>query len=53
MHVLQLVVLGTPAEEGGAGKVDFIRNDAFRGINVSMMSHPWNAPVLNVLASTK
>ena len=36
----RLVVLGTPAEEGGAGKILLIRTGAFRDIDLAMMVHP-------------
>jgi len=36
-------VMGTPAEEGGGGKILMLEGGAFDGINASMMVHP--APV--------
>ena len=36
----QLVVLGTPAEEGGGGKHDMISAGVFSHCDVSMMCHP-------------
>lgn len=36
----RLVVLGTPAEEGGGGKVAMIEAGAFRGIDAALMVHP-------------
>jgi amidohydrolase len=35
-----LVVLGTPAEEGGGGKILMAREGAFDGIDAAMMVHP-------------
>ncbi|HXF82839.1 MAG TPA: M20 family metallopeptidase [bacterium] len=35
-----IVVLGTPAEEGGGGKVLMLERGAFRGIDAAMMFHP-------------
>ena len=35
-----LTVLGTPAEEGGGGKVKLIKNGAFEKIDIAMMVHP-------------
>jgi amidohydrolase len=35
-----LVVLGTPAEEGGGGKILMARAGAFEGIDAAMMVHP-------------
>lgn len=34
------VVLGTPAEEGGGGKVLMLEREAFAGLDVAMMFHP-------------
>ncbi len=36
----RIVVLGTPAEEQGIGKVDLIRHGFFRDIDFAMMVHP-------------
>lgn len=36
----QIVVLGTPAEEGGGGKVIMIERGALDGIDAAMMVHP-------------
>ncbi len=36
----RVTVLGTPAEEGGGGKIRLIRNGAFADIDASMMVHP-------------
>lgn len=35
-----LVILGTPAEEGGAGKQIMIEQGAFGGVDAAMMAHP-------------
>ena len=35
-----VVVLGTPAEEGGGGKIDMIEQGAFDGVDAAMMVHP-------------
>jgi amidohydrolase len=40
---LTVTVLGTPAEEGGGGKILMMERGAFDGLNVAMMVHP--APV--------
>lgn len=37
---IRVTVLGTPAEEGGGGKVDLIEAGAFEGAAASMMIHP-------------
>ncbi|KAL8586642.1 hypothetical protein ACOMHN_040150 [Nucella lapillus] len=36
----KLTVLGTPAEEGGGGKVDLINKGAFSNVDLAMMAHP-------------
>lgn len=36
----KIVVLGTPAEEGGGGKIDMIEAGAFKDIDICMMVHP-------------
>jgi amidohydrolase len=38
---LQVRVLGTPAEEGGGGKVLMLDRGAFEGVHAAMMIHPW------------
>jgi amidohydrolase len=35
-----IVVLGSPAEEGGGGKIDLIEHDAFAAVDAAMMLHP-------------
>src|SRR4051812_30009746 len=47
-------ILGTPAEEGGAGKVLMADEGAFDGVDAAMMIHPAGADLLamNVIAST-
>lgn len=37
---LRLSVFGTPAEEQGVGKIEFIRAGLFRGVDFAMMVHP-------------
>ncbi len=36
----RVVVIGTPAEEGGAGKVRLLEGGVFRDVDVAMMIHP-------------
>jgi amidohydrolase len=36
----QLRILGTPAEEGGGGKVSMIEQGAFDGVDAALMIHP-------------
>jgi amidohydrolase len=38
---MTLQVLGTPAEEGGGGKVLLLERGAFDGVHAAMMVHPW------------
>jgi amidohydrolase len=40
---LQITIIGTPAEEGGGGKVFLLDGGAFAGVHASMMVHP--API--------
>lgn len=40
---LTIEVYGTPAEEGGGGKIEMLERDAFAGLDLAMMAHP--APV--------
>src|SRR5581483_10230004 len=35
-------VVGTPAEEGGGGKVKLIEGGVFDGVDAAMMIHPWD-----------
>ncbi|KAG8201513.1 hypothetical protein JTE90_011189 [Oedothorax gibbosus] len=36
----KIVVLGTPAEEGGGGKINLIEKGAFKNIDAALMAHP-------------
>ena len=38
---MTVTVLGTPAEEGGGGKVILLERGAFAGAHAAMMVHPW------------
>jgi amidohydrolase len=38
---LTMRILGTPAEEGGGGKVFMLDRGAFEGVHAAMMVHPW------------
>eukprot|EP00118_Oscarella_pearsei_P016205 m.152983 g.152983 ORF g.152983 m.152983 type:complete len:399 (+) comp38610_c0_seq2:31-1227(+) len=48
----QLVVLGTPAEEGGGGKITMLEKGCFDGVSAALMVHPCpsDLPDANVLA---
>jgi amidohydrolase len=37
---LRVTVLGTPAEEGGGGKILLLQRGAFEGVHAAMMVHP-------------
>ncbi len=39
---LKVTVLGTPAEEGGGGKIFLLEGGAFAGAHAAMMVHPWH-----------
>ena len=39
----QLLILGTPAEEGGGGKVIMLREGVFAGVDAALIVHPGNA----------
>jgi amidohydrolase len=43
---LRVTVLGTPAEEGGAGKAILLEGGAFDGVHAAMMVHPFPHEVL-------
>ena len=38
---LTVLVVGTPAEEGGGGKILLLERGAFDGAHAAMMVHPW------------
>ncbi len=42
----QVVLLGTPAEEGGGGKIEMIKAGVFDGIAAAMMFHPFDRDLL-------
>jgi amidohydrolase len=39
---LRVLVIGTPAEEGGGGKILLLERGAFDGVHAAMMIHPWS-----------
>jgi amidohydrolase len=51
----RVLVLGTPAEEGGGGKLILLENSAFDGIDAAMMVHPaaWTMTTRTSLASSR
>jgi amidohydrolase len=44
----RLAVLGTPAEEGGGGKVFMAERGAFTGVDAALMVHPADADLLTM-----
>ncbi|HSN02210.1 MAG TPA: M20 family metallopeptidase [Acidimicrobiales bacterium] len=38
---LTVILLGTPSEEGGGGKIDLLRAGYFDDVHAAMMVHPW------------
>ena len=52
---LRVTVLGTPAEEGGGGKILLLRRGAFAGAHAAMMVHPWphEVPEMRMIAVTQ
>jgi len=41
-----VVLLGTPAEEGGGGKIEMIKAGIFDGVDAAMMFHPFDRDLL-------
>jgi amidohydrolase len=44
----RIVILGTPAEEGGGGKIELARRGAFAGLDAAMMVHPADADLVRM-----
>jgi amidohydrolase len=42
----EVILLGTPAEEGGGGKIKMIRAGVFDGLDAAMMFHPFDHDLL-------
>jgi amidohydrolase len=42
----EVVLLGTPAEEGGGGKIEMVKAGVFEGIDAAMMFHPFDRDLL-------
>ena len=49
---LKVTLLGTPAEEGGGGKIGFVDGGFFKDVHAAMMVHPYTKDVLepNIIA---
>ncbi len=43
----RVVVIGTPAEEGGGGKVILLERGVFKGVDAAMMVHPSSYTMVN------
>jgi amidohydrolase len=41
-------IMGTPAEEGGGGKIEMARNGAFADLDAAMMIHPADADLIRM-----
>jgi amidohydrolase len=44
----RLRIMGTPAEEGGGGKIEMARNGAFADLDAAMMVHPADADLIRM-----
>lgn len=44
----RVLLIGTPAEEGGGGKIQLIEAGAFAGVDAAMMFHPFDRNVLTL-----
>ena len=42
----EVLLLGTPAEEGGGGKIEMIKAGVFEGVDAAMMFHPFDRDLL-------
>ncbi len=40
---IELLIIGTPAEEGGGGKITMLDRGGFAGVSAAMMVHPWSS----------
>ncbi|KAH9371461.1 hypothetical protein HPB48_022053 [Haemaphysalis longicornis] len=49
----EVVVLGTPAEEGGMGKEFLLKAGAFEDVDAALMAHPANWSCLRLLLSAR
>ena len=52
---LTVSVMGTPAEEGGGGKIYMLERGAFNGVHAAMMIHPspYESPTPDIIASSR
>lgn len=49
----KVVVLGTPAEEGGMGKEFLLKAGAFEGVDAALMAHPGKTGCMRVILAAK
>lgn len=49
----KVTVLGTPAEEGGGGKIIMLKNGAFEGLDIAMILHSANETVVNDISYSR
>lgn len=49
----KVTVFGTPAEEGGGGKIIMMENGAFKGIDAAMILHSANETVVNDISYSR
>lgn len=49
----KISVFGTPAEEGGGGKVIMLKNGAFNGLDAAMILHSANETVVNDISYSR
>ena len=40
MFYFEVLIIGTPAEEGGGGKILLLEGGAFADVDVALMAHP-------------
>jgi amidohydrolase len=52
---LTISVIGTPAEEGGGGKIYMLERGGFKGVHAAMMIHPTptETPVPDIIAASR
>lgn len=49
----KISVFGTPAEEGGGGKIIMLKNGAFEGLDIAMILHSANDTVVNDISYSR
>jgi amidohydrolase len=46
----RVVLMGTPAEEGGGGKITLLDKGAFKGVDAALIAHPYDSEFSNIPA---